>query len=146
MKKKFVTSLVVLTLLCSVSATAFAATDNSVTPVGVSASSEVGANKKQLTPEQKAQFEAKRQEMMQKMQDAQKKWAAMTDAQKNEIYDLMDKQIDAKLQTIDKLSASGVIDKDTADKMKAKLTERKAQMRTSGEMPMFGGGKWAHKK
>ena len=70
-------------------------------------------------------MDAKRKEWHTKIQNSQNKWSTLTDAQKNEIYALIDKQIDIKLQTIDKYLGYGVIDKDTADKIKTKLTERK---------------------
>lgn len=139
MKKLFATSLVVLSLIGSISMPAFAASsDTKGTGIaGTSSSVSEGYHRRQkpeLTAEQKAEHLAK-------IQDSQKKWSALTDAQKNEIYALYDKQIDLKSQTIDQYLQYGIIDKDTADKMKSKLAERKEQIRKSGKMPMIAWGK-----
>ncbi len=88
-----------------------------------------------LTDEQKAEMEARHQ----KMTEAQSKWGAVTDAQKEEIYALKDKAIDVDAQIIDKYLEWGVIDSDTGAEMKSRLSDRKTQMRDSGRMPGFGG-------
>lgn len=145
MKKMLVTGMAVLSLMGSVHASALAL--NSAPNVDANSSisdSNVEKQKSQLTPEQKAEREAKKKEWNAKIQESQKKWSALTDAQKNEIYDLMEKQIDIKIQMIDKYTANGVIDKDTAEKMKARLLERKTNMRSSGKMPMLFVGRWNH--
>jgi hypothetical protein len=143
MKKLIATSLIVLSLISSVNLIGFAASNNSISDSNDSTVSAVSEDysrkqKPQLTPEQKAELDAKRKEWLAKKQNSQKKWSALTDAQKNEIYALMDKQIDIKSQMIDKYLANGVIDHATATKMKEKLAERKTQMRKSGKMPRIG--------
>lgn len=88
-----------------------------------------------LTDEQKAEMEARKAEM-----DAiSEKWSALTDAQKEEIYSLKDKASDIESQIIDKYLEWGVIDENNAADMKARLAERKTEMRENGRMPMFGG-------
>lgn len=146
MKKSFATSLVVLSLIGSINTTGFAASGDAMAAGSNETQpsvTEVYGRKpcQQLTPEQKAEMDAKRKAWLAKIQDSQKKWSALTDAQKNEIYALIDKQIDIKAQTIDQYLANGIIDKETADKMRAKLNERKTQMRQSGKMPMIRIGK-----
>ncbi len=142
MKKTFATSLIVLSLIGSMNTTGFAASNGTIAVNSGTTSSSVSEDycrkeRPQLTPEQKAEMDAKRKEWIAKIQDSQNKWSTLTNAQKNEIYALMDQQIDIKIQTIDKYLEDGVIDKDSADKIKAKLSEHKAKMRESGKMPMI---------
>jgi Zn-dependent M16 (insulinase) family peptidase len=68
----------------------------------------------------------------------QKKWSALTDEQKEEIYALKEKAADIQAQIIDKYQKWGIIDKSTADDMKEKITERKNKMRKSDKIPMPG--------
>lgn len=146
-KKSFAAGFLILSLIGTMNMQSFAAesrlkSNSAKTAVSVS---EVHC-KSQLTPEQKADIEAKRKAWATKMQDSQKKWSALTDAEKNKIYDLIDKQIDIKIQAIDQMATNGVIDKDIANKMKTRLTERKAHMRKSGAMPLLGFGKRSYQK
>lgn len=134
MKKILVSSFVFLTLLGSISIPAFAANSNT-TKGNQETTTSISENncrkqKRDLTPEEKAEMKAK-------YEAAQKKWASLTDEQKNEIYKLMDNKIDIKIQMIDKYLEYGIIDKDTANNMKSKLNNYKTQMRESGKMPML---------
>lgn len=135
MKKLIISTFVVMSLICSISIPVFAENNNAIVAGKQETTSSTNENncRKQnpnLTPEQKAEMKAKYEE-------SQKKWAALSDDQKNEIYKLTDKKIDIKIQIIDKYLEYGIIDKDSADSMKAKLNNYKTQMRESGKMPMF---------
>ncbi len=146
MKKSFTAGFLVLLLVGTMNMPSFSAESIKFNRTETTASIREVHCKSPLTPEQKAEIEVKRKAWIAKMQESQKKWSALTDAQKNEIYDLVDKQIDIKIQTIDRMATNGVIDKDTADKMKSGLTERKVNMRKSGAMPLFGFGKRHYQK
>lgn len=145
MKKTLVTGMAVLTLMGSVNVSALALNKTPISFGDVETSSSSVSDSiiehPELTPEQKMDREARMKERDAKIQESQRKWSALTDAQKNEIYDLMDKQIDIKCQMLDKYAANGIIDKDAAEKMKARLVERKTSMRSSGKMPMLFVGK-----
>ena len=96
-------------------------------------------NRTTLTAEQKAAMDEQRQLQMEQRDAALAKWNALTDAQKNEIYDLKEKASAIDSQIIDKYLEYGIVDQTTADNMKAMMTERNAQMRTDGQFPMMGG-------
>ena len=85
-------------------------------------------------------WEAKRGEMKERMQFQKDKWKGLTDEQKEELYSLQDKSADAQIAIIDKYLELGVIDEETAQSMKDRLTEGKTFMRENGGMPGFGGG------
>ncbi len=139
MKKFLATGLIVLSLIGTVNTPGFAAENNAASNSGGTSSvTEDYKGKQNLTPEQKAEKEAKRKEWHAKIKNSQKNWSALTDAQKNEIYSLIDKEIDDKILVIDKYAAYGVIDKAAADKMKTRLNEQKTKMRQSGKFPMIG--------
>lgn len=139
MKKALATGLVMASLIGTLNMPVFAETSSEAvqSSSGTTSSASESENhcqKFNLTPEQKAEWKAK-------IENSQKKWSEMTDAQKNEIYELMDKQIDTKIQLIDKYAEDGIIDKETADKMKARLTESKTKIRESGKMPWLKMGR-----
>lgn len=96
-------------------------------------------NRTNLTVEQKAAMEEQRQLQMEQRDAALAKWNALTDAQKNEIYDLTEKASAIESQIIDKYLEYGIVDQTTADNIKTRMNERNAQMRTDGQFPMMGG-------
>ncbi len=126
--------------------TAFAATAEPTAPATSSAATSTGiceriSNRRaSLTDEQKAEMTANREERKAKFEASKAKWDALTAAQKEELYALTDKEIDAKIQKIDKSLELGIIDADTATKMKENLTQRKTDMREDGRMPLMGRG------
>jgi hypothetical protein len=95
--------------------------------------------KPQLTEEQKAEFKAKREEMKAKCKAQKEKWDGLTDAQKNEIYGLVDQKDALEKQITDKYLEYGVIDQDTANNIKNRLSERSAKLREGGRIPGMGG-------
>lgn len=88
-----------------------------------------------LTEEQKTEMEAKRVQM----EAMTEKWSALTDAQKEEIYALKEKASRINSQIIDKYLEWGLMDQNTADEMKAGLTESITRMRENGKMPFMRG-------
>ncbi len=66
-------------------------------------------------------------------------WAALTDVEKEAVYQLQEDKINAQIAIIDEYLALGLIDGDRASEMKTNLTERIADLRTDGEFPMMGG-------
>lgn len=67
------------------------------------------------------------------------KWDALTDIEKEAVYQLQEDKINAQIAIIDEYLALGLIDADRAAEMKTNLTERIADLRTDGEFPMMGG-------
>jgi type IV pilus biogenesis protein CpaD/CtpE len=91
-------------------------------------------NMKDLTGKQKVEMKERKAQF----NALQKKWAALTDAQKEEIYALKDKEADIRAQIIDKYLEWGIINKAAAADMKKKITENKTNMRKNDKMPMPG--------
>jgi len=75
--------------------------------------------------------------------EANSKWDALTDEQKDEIYGLEDKKAALDKEIVDKYAEFGIIDSETADKAKEAIDERNGKMREDGGMPggpgVFGG-------
>ncbi len=95
----------------------------------------------ELTDEEKALFEEKRKEIEEfaaKHEETLEKWAALTEAQKNELYAIEEQSIALEKQKIDKQLELGLIDQETADAAKAELDKVVADMRENDIMP---GGK-----
>jgi len=67
-------------------------------------------------------------------------WDALTDIEKEAVYQLQEDKINAQIAIIDEYLALGLIDADRASEMKTNLTERIADLRTDGEFPMMMGG------
>ncbi len=96
-----------------------------------------------ITDEQKAKMEADRAAIKEKQDAVKAKWAAMTQAQKDAIYNLLDQQVTVENQLIDQYAANGLLDADTAKTMKDRNTQQAASLRSSGGMPGgmgIGGG------
>jgi len=67
------------------------------------------------------------------------KWDALTDIEKEAVYQLQEDKINAEIVIIDEYLSLGLIDADRASEMKTNLTERIAALRTDGEFTMMGG-------
>jgi hypothetical protein len=100
-----------------------------------------------ITDEQRAewadrqeQMKSKRSEMEARSSIQNDRWDALTDEQREELYSLQDKTVEAQIAVIDKYLELGVIDAETAQVMKDRLTEGQSNMRENGRMPGFDGG------
>lgn len=89
------------------------------------------SKKNKPTDEQNVEMKAKHKAM-------EAKWNSLSKEQKQQIYVIQNKLWDAKIEMINKYLELGLIDKETADYMKEKMTTRKAEMQNDGNMPMFG--------
>ena len=145
MKAKKILAVIAATIITgAMSASTLAATplENSDidTKTSVSDSDVCETNKRpELSDEQKAEMKAK-------MEAANAKWAALTDAQKKEIYALKDKQAEIENQIIDKYLKYEIIDKTTAEKIKTRIEQSSTKMRESGKLPIFGNKGFRGKK
>ena len=67
------------------------------------------------------------------------KWDALTDIEKEAVYQLQEDKINSEIAIIDEYLALGLIDADRASEMKSNLTEKLTNLRTGSESPMMGG-------
>ena len=84
------------------------------------------------------EFKAKKEVMKNKFKIMNKKWAALSDNQKEEVYKLIDELTETKSEILDKYFEFGVIDEVTYKEVKKLLSERKIDIREDGNMPIFG--------
>lgn len=144
-KKKISTVLIAVVLTASIGTTAWATTqDSSTSAQGTGAAQKQdfkrgpGKNMPELTDEQKAAMEAKKTEMQAAQMAKEDAWTNMTDDQKNSIYSLQQQIADLQNQLTDQYSEYGLIDSDTATKIKEDTTKRVADMKENGKLPMLG--------
>jgi hypothetical protein len=90
-----------------------------------------------------AEMETQRAEIEAERAAQQETWAALTDAQKEELYALHDATLDAQIAVIDKQLSLGLLTEENAAQMKESLEAQKTAIRESGVMP-FPGGKGGH--
>ncbi len=89
----------------------------------------------ELTDDMKEEMAARREAMI----AAREKWDALTDEQKDEIYDLEDQIGALRGQIINRYQQWGIMDEETAAGIQERITERLSNMREEGRMPMGGG-------
>lgn len=90
-----------------------------------------------VTPSEKNQKE-KKAAFEEAMKNANEKWDALTDKQKSEIYILLENDMNAEIELMDKLVEFGIIKKEDADKFKIHMMQRMKKIKESGEFPLFG--------
>ena len=86
-----------------------------------------------------ADRDANREDYHAEMTAMTEKWDALTDIEKEAVYQLQEDKINAEIVIIDEYLSLGLIDADKASEMKSNLTEKLADLRTDGEFPMMGG-------
>ncbi|HHW31986.1 MAG TPA: DUF2680 domain-containing protein [Clostridiaceae bacterium] len=131
MKRKIAIFIGTLLLVFTLITTAFA------TPVLERVTEKEQFAKPELTDEMKQKiekFNAERQERI-------KKWEALTEAQKAEIYKLQDQIAELSKKMIDKYCEYKIIDKNTADQIKEKIDKMNSEIKSEGKMPMLDRGK-----
>lgn len=77
--------------------------------------------------------------MSENMQLYMDKWNALSDEQKEVIYNLAEDKTAIEQQIIDQYEKFGVIDQETANTMKENIAADSSNIRTGGCMPMAGG-------
>lgn len=80
--------------------------------------------------EKKAEFE-------EDLKEACEKWNSLTDKQKKEIYNLVEKEIQAKIKLNDKLVKLGVMEKEDADDFKSHVMDKFNKCKQDGEFPLL---------
>lgn len=88
--------------------------------------SETSNDRKEL----KAAFEKK-------MQKANEKWKSLTTEQKNEIYTMLENEVQIEMKLMDKLVEFGVMEKQDATILSKYMMDRFNKVKDSGEFPLF---------
>ncbi len=70
------------------------------------------------------------------MKKATVQWNSLSEKQKGEVYALIENEMKAEIQLIDKLAELGIVSKDDATAYKARLMDRFSRMKKSGEFPL----------
>lgn len=69
------------------------------------------------------------------MKNANAKWNSLSNEQKNEIYDLVEKELRVEMQLLDKMVELGVMEKNDVALIKNNMQMRLDNLRTSGQFP-----------
>lgn len=88
--------------------------------------SEMSSDQKEL----KAAFEMK-------MNKANEKWKSLTTQQKDEIYALIENEVQVEMKLMDKLVEFGVMDKADTTILKTYMMDRFNNLKQSGEFPLY---------
>ncbi|HHV10650.1 MAG TPA: DUF2680 domain-containing protein [Clostridiales bacterium] len=70
------------------------------------------------------------------MKDASEKWNSLNDRQKAEVYSLMEKEMKTEVKLMDKLVDLGIMNKEDASMLKARMQERFDELKKNGEFPL----------
>jgi ribosomal protein S20 len=70
------------------------------------------------------------------MNDANEKWNSLSNKQKSEVYSLIEKEMKAEAKLLDKLVDLGVMNKEDASMLKARMQERFEELKKNGEFPL----------
>lgn len=79
----------------------------------------------------------KRAAFDEKMKKANESWKTLTTKQKQEIYELLEHELESKIKIMDKLVKFGVMEKADAVKIKNHMLEGYNKAKNSGEFPLF---------
>ncbi|MHB8129466.1 MAG: hypothetical protein ACYDEX_10745 [Mobilitalea sp.] len=71
-----------------------------------------------------------------KMKVASEKWQALSAKQKNEVYTLLEKDLQAEIKLLDKLVKLCVLEKADVEIIKAHMLNRFKEVKESGELPI----------
>jgi uncharacterized protein YlxW (UPF0749 family) len=72
-----------------------------------------------------------------KMKKASEKWNSLTSQQKQEVYSLMEEDMDLENQLMDKLAELQIIEKQDAEMIKSHMKNRYDKVKESGEFPFM---------
>lgn len=132
-------------LVGAMTATAFASTVNgNVFHFNKGQQTTLSGQRVTVSAEDKATFKAKMDAdkiaHQAEITAATEKWKALTDAQKEEVYQVQRDEINANIAIVDKYLSLGLIDSARASEMKAKLTEKLTNLTSNENIPMLGQG------
>lgn len=75
--------------------------------------------------------------IQEKMKKASDKWKTLTSKQKEEVYSLLEDEMNAESKLMDKLAEMEILGKEDVEMMKTRMKERFKELKESGEFP-FG--------
>jgi hypothetical protein len=70
------------------------------------------------------------------MKKATEKWNSLSESQKAEVYSLIENEMKAEIKLMDKFAELGMIGKDDATALKARMMDRFSKMKSSGDFPL----------
>ena len=70
------------------------------------------------------------------MKAANEKWATLTNKQKTEVYNLLEKEMKAEIKLLDKLVDLDVLKKEDVAVLETRMREKLDELRKSGEFPL----------
>lgn len=77
-------------------------------------------------------------EFKEEMQEARKQWDTLTAKQKEKVYDLIEKELNAKIKVMEQLANYEVLDDDDVAEAKSRMLEHFKEMKANGEFPLSG--------
>ena len=87
----------------------------------------------------------KRAKMREFREQVREKWNALSDEQKQEIYELAETRMNADIGLMQKLAEAGILDGDHVGERIGRMQERMKQIREAGECPLpMGHSRHAH--
>lgn len=89
--------------------------------------------------ENKTDHKVKKAEFEKKMKAAREKWNALTQEQKNEIYAMLENEMNEENRILDKLVELGVFEQSDIGSLKEFRLDRYNRMKESGEFPFARG-------
>lgn len=88
------------------------------------------SEKKNDNDEKKAAIKAK-------LKKANEQWNTLTNEQKQEVYALLDSEMEIEIQLMDKLVELGVLEKEDVDMLKSHMINKLKRIKESGEFPLM---------
>lgn len=93
-------------------------------------------NTESITLSENTQGQDKKAAFDDAMKQATDKWNSLSASQKAEVYSLIENEIKAQIRLMDKFVELGIINKDDATALKARMMDRFKKMKDSGEFPL----------
>lgn len=72
-----------------------------------------------------------------RMQQARQKWSSLSAEQKEEVYSLVEKKLQAENNVMDKLVELGVMQKADVERSRTRMTEEFKKMKDNGDFPFM---------
>lgn len=95
------------------------------------------SNKESITLSENDHDESK-SEFREEMQEAKEKWDKLTAKQKEKVYDLIEKELNAKIKVLEQLADYKILDDDDVVEVKSHMLEHLKEKKANGEFPLSG--------
>jgi len=80
----------------------------------------------------------RKSDFREEMQEAKEHWDKLTAKQKEKVYELIEKELNAKIKVLEQLADYKVLDKDDVDEAKSHMLEYFKERKANGEFPLSG--------